>query len=71
MPFERLSPRERQVLRALCDGKSVTAIATVRAQVRAVLAKLGAGSQLEAVAEANRCGWYAEPHPTELHLHQA
>lgn len=69
VPFERLSPRERQVLQALCDGKAVTTIATewvtsvptVRTQVRAILTKLGVGSQLEAVAEANRCGWYLDP----------
>ena len=42
----------------LCEGESVTAIAarcvvsvaTVRTQVRAILFKLGVGSQLEAVA---------------------
>jgi DNA-binding NarL/FixJ family response regulator len=67
-PFEQLTPREAQVLRALCAGESVTSIATswfvsvptVRTQVRAILLKLGAGSQLEAVALAHRCGWAAE-----------
>jgi DNA-binding NarL/FixJ family response regulator len=66
-PFEALTPRERQVLRALCDGRSVTHIAedwvvsvpTVRTQVRAIHMKLGVGSQLEAVALAMRTGWYA------------
>jgi DNA-binding NarL/FixJ family response regulator len=65
-PFARLSPRERQVLRALCDGRSVTHIAdewvvsvpTVRTQVRAIHLKLGVASQLEAVALATRTGWY-------------
>ncbi|WP_162529748.1 response regulator [Nocardioides caldifontis] len=69
-PFARLTPRERQVLRALCDGRSVGQIAeewvvsvpTVRTQVRAIHLKLGVGSQLEAVALATRSGWYdAEP----------
>lgn len=65
-PFDRLSAREKQVLAALCVGRSVTQIAgdwvvsvpTVRTQVRAILTKLDAGSQLEAVAQAHRSGWY-------------
>jgi DNA-binding NarL/FixJ family response regulator len=70
--FARLSPRERAVLRALGDGEAVTriaaqshvSVATVRTQVRAVLTKLDVGSQLEAVALAHRCGWFAGPeHP--------
>lgn len=64
-PFERLSVRETQVLRALAEGLSVVCIAedrfvseaTVRTQVRAILTKLGVASQLQAVAEAHRCGW--------------
>ena len=64
-PFRRLTARERQVLRALAKGKSVTTIsrdwvvseATVRSQVRGVLTKLGASSQLEAVALALQAGW--------------
>jgi DNA-binding NarL/FixJ family response regulator len=67
-PFERLSQREAQVLRALCDGMSVSAIAaawfvsvpTVRTQVRAVLLKLDVGSQLEAVTLAHRVGWASQ-----------
>ena len=63
--FDRLTPRERQVLEQLCEGESVTSIAagwvvsvpTVRTQVRAILQKLDVGSQLEAVAQAHRCGW--------------
>lgn len=70
-PFERLTPREQEVLRALCAGESVTAIATssfvsvptVRTQVRAILLKLGVSSQLEAVAAAHRSRWYDGPHP--------
>ena len=61
-PFGRLSAREAQVLRALAQGQSVGAIAeawfvseaTVRSQVRAILAKLDVSSQLEAVAAAHR-----------------
>ena len=54
----RLSPREREVLQALAEGRRAGAIAqaggvsvaTVRSQIRSVLAKLTVGSQLEAVA---------------------
>ena len=64
-PFERLTPREREVLARLCEGHSANQIAeeayvslsTVRSQIRAVLMKLGVGSQLEAVAVAHRSGW--------------
>ncbi len=64
-PFDRLSDRESQVLRALADGRSVSEIAsawvvseaTVRSQVRGVLTKLGVGTQLAAVALARRAGW--------------
>lgn len=68
-PFDSLTCREREVLHALVDGKSVTdiaessfvSVATVRTQVRAILQKLEVGSQLEAVAVANRRGWYGRP----------
>ena len=69
-PFERLSSREAEVLRALAAGHSVGSIATawfvseatVRSQVRAILTKLGVSSQLEAVAAAHRSsGWCAPP----------
>jgi len=64
-PFESLTPREQQVLRALSRGHTVTHIArtwvvsesTVRSQVHAVLRKLDVRSQLEAVAAATRVGW--------------
>jgi len=64
-PFESLTPREQQVLRALAAGMTVPRIAetwvvsqaTVRSQVHAVLSKLAVRSQLEAVAAANRVGW--------------
>jgi DNA-binding NarL/FixJ family response regulator len=35
----------------------VVSEATVRSQVRGVLTKLGANSQLEAVARATKAGW--------------
>jgi len=67
-PFERLTTREEQVLRALSTGKPVAAIAadwfvseaTVRTQVRGVLTKLGVGSQLEAVGLALGAGWLGD-----------
>ena len=65
-PFNRLTPREQEVLAALGRGLTVARIAedwflaetTVRAQVRAILSKLGVSSQLEAVAQAVRAGWF-------------
>lgn len=64
-PFQQLTDAEAGVLRSLVDGEAVASIArrrwvseaTVRSQVRAVLAKLGVTSQLEAVALAHRTGW--------------
>lgn len=63
--FAALSPREQQVLAGLMDGHSAASLAerhyvsmaTVRAQIRSVLAKLEVGSQLEAVALAHRHRW--------------
>lgn len=63
--FDLLSHREGEILRYLMAGRSATAIAeqdfvslaTVRAQIRAILAKLGVSSQLEAVAMANQVGF--------------
>ncbi|GGI04841.1 response regulator transcription factor [Egicoccus halophilus] len=65
LPFQDLTPREREVLAALMDGVAVeqiattsfVSVATVRSQVRAVLQKLGVNSQLAAVALARRQGW--------------
>jgi DNA-binding NarL/FixJ family response regulator len=56
--LSQLTGREREVLELLADGhraaaiaeRSVVSVATVRAQIRAILAKLEANSQLEAVA---------------------
>ena len=64
-PFERLTPREREILRALVDGRSAeiiakadfVAVATVRSQIRSVLSKLGVNSQLAAVALASKGRW--------------
>jgi len=64
-PFHRLTDRESHVLRELTRGRTVAAIArasvvseaTVRSQVRSVLAKLGVRSQLEAVVAAQRSSW--------------
>lgn len=61
----RLTPAEARILWRLMHGSSVAEIAqahvvsveTVRSQIRALLAKLEAGSQLAAVALAWRVGW--------------
>jgi two-component system nitrate/nitrite response regulator NarL len=65
-PFKALTPREAAVLESLAQGQRAEAIAaaaflsaaTVRSQIRGVLAKLGVNSQLEAVALAWRVGWF-------------
>ncbi|MEY9214595.1 DNA-binding NarL/FixJ family response regulator [Thermobifida halotolerans] len=62
--FNQLTKRERQVLAALVEGKrakviaeeSYVSIATVRSQIRSILAKLNVKSQLEAVALAKSLG---------------
>jgi DNA-binding NarL/FixJ family response regulator len=67
--FERLTPREREVLAALMDGKpaeqiareAVVSMSTVRSQIRSLLWKLGTNSQLAAVAMARRSGWMPPP----------
>lgn len=64
-PFELLTPKEREVLLALMEGRSAEQIAelgfvsmsTVRTQIRAILSKLGVNTQLAAVAMAHRAGW--------------
>lgn len=63
--LSQLSTREGEILLRLMDGHGPAAIsdsdyvsiATVRAQIRSILAKLGASSQLEAVAMANRAAF--------------
>jgi DNA-binding NarL/FixJ family response regulator len=66
-PFADLSPREQQVLAGLMNGygaavlaqRHYVSVATIRAQIRSVLGKLGASSQLEAVVLAYRSRWSA------------
>jgi two-component system nitrate/nitrite response regulator NarL len=68
-PFRTLTPRERAVLAGLARGQraetlaaaAVLSEATVRSQIRGVLAKLGVNSQLEAVALAWKVGWLHAP----------
>ncbi len=63
--LELLTPRERQVLAALIEGRTVRTIsqdsvvseATVRTQVKSILGKLEVSSQLAAVGLANHIGW--------------
>jgi DNA-binding NarL/FixJ family response regulator len=63
--FQRLTPREADVLRGLLEGKSAeriatdefVSVATVRTHIRTMLSKLGVNSQLAAVALARRSGW--------------
>ena len=60
-----LTPRERQVLGELIQGrtvreiseKSVVSEATVRTQVKSILSKLEVSSQLAAVGMAHQVGW--------------
>lgn len=63
--FERLSRREGEVLEHLRNGRTVSQIAaldfvspaTVRTQVKSILAKLEVTSQIAAVGAAHRLGW--------------
>jgi len=63
-PLPALTPRQREVLGMLADGKQARRIAaelqlsemTVRNHIRAILRELGCTSQLSAVAEARRLG---------------
>lgn len=63
----RLTPREADVLDQLAHGKRVREVAenafvteaTVRTQVKSILAKLGVSSQLAAVAMVHDVGWTA------------
>ena len=65
--LDLLTPRERQVLGALIEGRTVRAIsqesvvseATVRTQVKSILNKLEVSSQLAAVGMAHEIGWRA------------
>lgn len=63
--LDLLTPRERQILGELINGLAVREIAkasvvseaTVRTQVKSILAKLEVSSQLAAVGLANQVGW--------------
>lgn len=65
--LEQLTVREREVLAHLVQGRTVREIAkigvvseaTVRTQVKAILAKLDVTSQIAAVGLAHRVGWQA------------
>ncbi|WP_328531937.1 response regulator transcription factor [Nocardioides sp. NBC_00368] len=73
--FERLSHREEEVLEHLRNGRTVSQIAalnvvspaTVRTQVKSILAKLEVSSQIAAVGAAHRLGWK----PPRTRDHQA
>ena len=64
--LEELTPRERDILAHLVEGHAVRDIArrgvvseaTVRTQVKSILAKLGVSSQLAAVGAAHFAGWH-------------
>lgn len=68
--LESLTRREREVLAHLMDGHqvrdiaklSVVSEATVRTQVKAILAKLQVSSQLAAVGLAHHIGWQPPDH---------
>lgn len=64
-PFELLSPRERDVLAKIVDGRPAAEIArrsyvslpTIRTQIRSILLKLDVQSQMAAAAMARHAGW--------------
>ena len=64
-PFESLTPRERDVLALIVDGRPAAEIArrsyvslpTIRTQIRSILQKLEVNSQKEAAAMARELGW--------------
>jgi two-component system, NarL family, nitrate/nitrite response regulator NarL len=63
--FDRLTPRERQVLGEIIKGHSAetiannswVAVSTVRSQIKSILQKLGVNSQVAAVALARQAAW--------------
>ncbi|MCW2834574.1 MAG: LuxR family transcriptional regulator [Nocardioides sp.] len=67
--LERLTPREKDILGLLIEGHNVRRIAelgvvseaTVRTQVKSILAKLEVSSQLAAVGLANHVMWQHTP----------
>jgi len=70
-PFESLTPRERDVLALIVDGRPVAQIArrakvslpTVRTHVRSILQKLEVNSQMAAAAMARKAGWSLPDRP--------
>jgi DNA-binding NarL/FixJ family response regulator len=66
--LEKLTPREKQVLGQLIEGRHVRDIArtgvvseaTVRTQVKSILGKLGVSSQLGAVGLAHQVDWQVQ-----------
>ena len=71
-PFESLTPRERDVLALIVDGRPVAQIArrakvslpTVRTHVRSILQKLEVNSQMAAAAMARKAGWSLPDRPS-------
>lgn len=72
-PFERLTPREEDVLEAMMSGSTCAeisaqqfvSISTVRTHVKSIMRKLEVGGQLKAVALANEVGWHGQTHGEE------
>ena len=70
--LDQLTSREGEVLGQLMDGRPVRDIAnvsfvseaTVRTQVKSILAKLEVTSQLAAVGAAHRVGWHPPTRPS-------
>ncbi len=78
--LDQLTPREREILGCLMDGLTVREIsqrwvvseATVRTQVKSILAKLEVSSQLAAVGLAHHVGWRPPSPSTPMpHLRHA
>lgn len=72
-----LTPREKEILALMAEGADNRAVAerlhisyaTVRTHVRSILTKLGARSQLDAVAKASQLGFRGLPQDRR-HLHE-
>lgn len=68
-PFDRLTPREREILALMASGETNGQIArsltisdkTIRNMVSSVLSKLGASSRVQAVLLAREAGFTASP----------
>jgi DNA-binding NarL/FixJ family response regulator len=74
--FDRLTPRQREVLMMIADGKSNRQIAermnllttTVKHHVKEILKRLGASNRTEAASIANRSGYLTRFHVLLLTL---